>query len=188
MISQILHKLDTCTELLQYFTSGAVTFAASDDSLAATSIGTGAAFEVGDHIVVSGSSESANNTTHTVTISAANKITCGGSAITDDNAGETIVINQEYQGSWVNVERWAKLTGTINSSGNCSVYIDQSSDDVLNASSVSNTDYTTTVSVTGGTAAAWSVEVVAKWARLRVRNNGADQTIMRATLWGRAIT
>jgi len=188
MISQILHKLDTCTELLQYFTSGAVTFAASDDSLAATGIGTGGAFEVGDHIVVSGSSESANNTTHTVTISAANKITCGGSAITDDNAGETIVINQEYQGSWVNVERWAVITGSINCSGNAYVYIDQSGDDVNSAADVSNTDYTSTVAVTGGTAQPWNIQVIGKWARLRVRNNGADQTTMRAFMYGRAIT
>jgi hypothetical protein len=181
MLSQILHRLDYVTELLQYFASSAVTFAASDDSLAATNIGTGAAFEVGDHIVVSGSSESANNTTHTVTISAVNKITCGASAITDDNAGEAIVINQEYQGTWQKVERWAKLTGSINCSGNCYVYIDQSGDGV-------STDYTTTVTVTGGTAASWAVESVLPYTRIRIRNNGADQTSMRAYSFARHLT
>lgn len=187
MISQILHRLDTCTELLQYFTSTGVTFAASDDSLSATQIGTGYAFEVGDYINVSGSSQTANNTTWLVSTSAANKIVVDG-AITDDNAGETIVINQEYIGSWVNIERWAKLVGSIVTSGNAYVYIDQSNDDVGHPSSVTNTDYTTTVTVTGGTAASWSIETVGKYARMRVRNNGADQTTMRAYLFGRAIT
>lgn len=182
MRGQILHKLDYTAELLQYFTSAAVTFEADDDSLSATSIGTGGAFEVGDHIVVSGSSETTNNTTHTVTVSAANKITCGASTITDDTPGETIVINQEYQGTWFNVEEWAKLTGVINSSGNCTVYVDQS------GNGGTNTDYSSSWAVTGGTALAFSVETICKHARLRIRNNGADQTVMRAYLYGRTIT
>jgi hypothetical protein len=179
MISQILHQLDKTTELLQYWTGTDVTFAEADDSLAASGIGT-TTFEVGDYINVSGSAQTGNNTTHLLTIVAANKLTTG-SVITADNAGETIVINQEYIGAWVNVERWAKLTGVINSSGNCSVYIDQSGDK-------SNVDYTTTVAVTGGTAASWSIETLAKYVRMRIRTNGADQSIMRAYLYGRANT
>lgn len=141
----IFEELDTTTELLQYFTSAAVTFAALDDSLAATGIGT-STFEAGDYIYVTGSSETDNNTRWLLTSAAANKLIASG-AITDDTPGETITLNQEYVGDWCNIELYAKITGVINSSGNCTVYIDQSGDRT-------NTDYTTTVSVTGGTAAA----------------------------------
>lgn len=183
MLEQKLHLLDSITELLQYHTSGAVTFAATDNSLAATGIGT-STFAVGDYIVVGGSSQAANNTTHKLATVSANKITVTpDTSITDDNAGETITLNQEYQGEWLDVRRWPKLVGTINCSGNAYLYIDQSASPVG-----ANTDYTTTVTVTGGTAAAFSVETVLPYARIRVRNNGADQTIMRAYLYGRSLT
>jgi hypothetical protein len=73
------------------------------------------------------------------------------------------------------------LLSTINTSGNAYAYVDQSADGV-------NTDYTTTITVTAATAKADSIEVLLPYARLRVRTNAADQTTMRAYLFGRRLT
>lgn len=178
MNNHIVIPLDKCTELLQYFTSNAVTFASTDNSLAATGIETG--WTAGDKVVVAGSSESANNTTFTIKTVATGKLTMY-EAVTDDTPGETITLNQEWQGEWKEADQFAHLLSVINCSGNAYVYIDQSGDK-------DNADYTTTITVTGGTAKADSIEVVLPYARLRVRTNAADQTTMRAYLSGRRVT
>ena len=178
MKDHILVKLDSTTELLQYFTSTAVTFASADNSLSATNIATG--WTAGDKVVIAGSSESANNTTMTIKTVATGKLSME-EAVTDDNAGETITLNQEYQGEWKEVDQFSHLLSTINTSGNAYAYVDQSADGV-------NTDYTTTITVTAATAKADSIEVLLPYARLRVRTNAADQTTMRAYLFGRRLT
>lgn len=181
-MEQVIHQLDHCTELLQYFTSTGVTFAASDDSLSATNIGTGAAFEVGDHINVAASSQTANNTTWTVVTSAVNKITVEN-GITDDNAGETIKINQEWWGNWVHVDQFTTLAYAIKCPSDAYLYIDWSN------SKGTTTDYTTAVTITGsaaGTAAA--VAILAPWARMRIRAKDADQASMNAYLNGKRET
>jgi len=176
-----IFQIDKVTELLQYFASSSVTFAELDNSIAATGIGSG--FSAGDKILVASSSVSGNNTTHTISTVASGKLVItSATTIADDNAGESITINQVYQGNWQKVDHCAKIVGTINTSGNCSVYIDQSQDGVT-------TDYTSAaIAVTGGTAAAWDISVVGKYARMRIVNSGADQTIMRAYLNGRSIS
>lgn len=179
MRSQILHQLDYTGELLQFYTATDVVFAEADDSIASTGIGT-ATFSVGDYISVAGSEVEACNATWLVKTVVADKIVIDG-VMTADDAGETITINQEYIGAWVNVDEWAKLVGSINCSGDATIYIDQSGDK-------SNVDYTSSWAVTGGTSLAYSTEVVQKYARMRIRNNGADQSIMRAYMNGRAIS
>ena len=178
MRNVVLEQLDKCTELLQYFTSSAVTFAASDSSLAATNIGTG--FTAGDSVVIAASSEAANNTTMTIKTVAAAKLTMYN-AVTDDNAGETITITQEWPGEYKETHGFAALTGTINCSGNAIIYIDQSGNGV-------DTDYTSSWAVTGGTALSFEVSVLLPFAKMRIRTNAADQTTMRAYLYGRKIS
>jgi hypothetical protein len=177
MISQILHQLDKTTELLQYF-AGSTAIVKTARTFTATGIHTG--LTVGDKVVIAGTSSGTSDGTYTVeTLSTGVLTTVETPAGSNETA--TITINQEYQGVWVNIERWAKLTGSINCSGAAYVYIDQSADG-------SSVDYTTTLTITGGTASAWSIEAELKYARMRIRTNAADQTIMRAYLFGRAIT
>lgn len=170
--------LDQITELLQYATSSAVTFAALDDSLAATGIGSGLA--AGEIFLVAGSSQSANNVEQTLSTVTDDKITVAGS-ITDDDAGETIKLNQVVYGNWRDVSSLAKIVGTITSSGNCTVAIQQSQDGV-------NVDFSTSISVTGGTSKEIDVAIYSKYARMKITNGDADQTTFRAFMNGRTVS
>ena len=183
MISQILHRLDYTTELLQYF-NGSTVIDVSAHTFTAANIGSG--LTAGDLVYITGTASSTSDGLYTLQTVAAGVLTTVELPAGNDETA-TITINQQYSGDWQNVERWAKLTGTINTSGNAYVYIDQSGGGA-DGITKTNTDYTTTVTVTGGTAASWSIEVVAKWARMRIRNNGADQTTMRAYSFARHLT
>ena len=176
MKDYIMTQLAKTTELLQYFT-GSTVITQADKTFTAANIGSG--LTAGEKIVIAGAGQSASNGTFTLVTVAAGAITVHEAIGTDETA--TITINQEYQSAWIDVRKWAKLTGSINSSGNAYVYIDQSADGY-------NTDYTTTRTITGGTADAWSIETVLPYVRMRVRTNAADQTAMRAYLYGRIIT
>ena len=177
MQSFIMTKLDKVTELLQYFT-GSVTTTQATKTYAATNIGVGLA--VGDKLVIAGFSNAATNGTKTVATVATDTITVL-EAIGAGESGVTATFNQEYQGEWHDIRRWAKITGSINCSGNGYVYIDQSADGITS-------DYTTTRTITAATADAFSIETVLSYGRIRVRTNANDQTSMRAYLFGRIIT
>jgi len=177
MKDHILIKLDSTTELLQYFT-GSVTTTEATRKYAATAIGSG--FAVGDKVVFAGFSNADSNGTKTLATVAANEVTVE-EAIGAGEAGVTATVNQEYQGDWKEVDQFSHLLPTINCSGNAYIYVDFSGDGV-------NTDYTNTGTITGGTADMGSIETGLPFARLRVRNNGADQTTMRAYLYGRRLT
>lgn len=178
MRNVVLEKLDSCTELLQYFTSTGVTFAASDSSLSATGIATG--WTAGDTVVIAGSSETANNTTMVIKTVATGKLTMFD-AVTDDTPGETITITQEWPGTFKETNGFAALTGTINCSGNAIIYIDQSANGV-------DIDYTSSWAVTAATALSYEVSVLLPYAKMRIRTNAADQTSMRAYMFGRKIS
>jgi hypothetical protein len=174
-----LFELENTGELLQFFTSTGVTFEHDDSSLSATGIGTDT-FAEGDYVTIGASAQSANNTTFRIVTLAADKMTVDG-VITDDNAGETITINQTFVGDWFPIDSFTKLVGVIKSPSNCTGYIDQSNDG-------STVAYSTPEAVTGGTALAFSVEVVALYARLRIINGGTDQASFLAFVNGRTLT
>ena len=173
----IMTQLDKVTELLQYFT-GSVATTQTTKKYAATNIGVGLA--AGDIVVVAGFSNSASNGTKTLVTVATSEITVS-EAIGANEAGVTATFNQEFQGNWHDVRRWAKITGAINCSGNGYVYIDQSGDGIT-------VDYTTTRTIAAATADSWSIEIVLSYARMRIRTDAADQSSMRAYLYGRIIT
>ena len=176
MRDTVLTLLDSMTELLQYFT-GSTVITQADKTFTAANIGSG--LTVGEKIVIAGAANSASNGTFTLATVASGAITVLETIGANETA--TITINQEYQGSWYDTRNWAKITGSINCSGNAFVYIDQSGNG-------SNVDYTTTRTITGGVADAWSIETVLPYVRMRVRTNAVDQTTMRAYLYGRIIT
>ena len=177
METQNIFMLAKTEELLQYFTSDAVTFAQTDSSLSATGIGTG--LTAGDIILIAASSEADNNTEKTVATVTANKITVE-EAIVDDTPGETIKIKQVVYSGWCNVSAFAKIVGTITSSGDCAAIIQQSMDGV-------NVDHASSaISVTGGTSKEIDQAVYCKYARLKITNGEADQTLFRAYMNGRS--
>jgi len=178
MEAQNIIHLCKITELLQYFTGADVTFAEADDSLAAANIGVG--WSEGDIFLCAASSQTANNVEHTIVTVAAGKLTTG-SAITADNAGETIKLNQVVYGEWKDVSCMAKIVGAITSSGNCTVLVQQSQDGV-------NVDFATSIAVTGGTSKEIDVAVYCKYARLKITNGDADQTAFRAIMNGRTVS
>lgn len=177
MQSFIMTQLEKITELLQYFT-GSTTTTTATRKYAATGIGSG--FAAGDKVVFAGFSNSDSNGTKTLATVAANEVTVE-EAIGTGEAGISATMNQEYQGDWHDVRKWAVLTTAINCSGNAYLYVDQSQDG-------DNIDYTTTRTITGGTADRSDISSGMFYARLRVRTNAADQTSMRAYLNGRIIT
>jgi hypothetical protein len=179
MISQILHQLDKTTELLQYFTGSTVivktakTFTCADIDHGLT---------VGDKVYIAGTSSGTSDGVYTLATVADGVLTMSETPA-GNNETATITINQEYQGAWILVERWAKLTGLFNcTGGTATVYVDQSGD------GGTTVDYSSSFTATTAVALAFSVETVAKHARLRVRNSGTDQSVLRGYLYGRAVT
>lgn len=173
-----LEQIEKVTELLQYFT-GTVTTTTATRTYAATSIESGLA--VGDKIVIAGCAQTNSNGTKTIESVATNSITVVEAIGTGEGPTASVTMNQELQGTWQESQRYTTLTGSINTSGAAIIYIDQSANGV-------DTDYTTTWAVTAATALAYSAEVVLPFARIRVRTNAADQTIMRAYLFGRKVS
>lgn len=178
METKNLFFLEEFKELLQYFTSTAVTFAEADDSLAATGIGTG--WSKGDIFLCAASSEAANNVEHTIATVATDKITTT-SVITADTPGETIKLNQVVYGSWHDVSCFSQVVGSITSSGNCTVVVEQSHNGV-------DIDYSASISVTGGTAKEIAQAIYMRYARLKITNGDADQTTFRAYMYGKSVT
>jgi len=166
-----------CEHLLQTFSSSAVTVDDSPQTYAATDIGTGT-FVAGEYVSVAGCSESGNNGTKTLVTVAADLLTVSETTTTEV-AGAAVVINEFYYGDWKAVRSSAYLTGTINASQACTLYIDQSRDGV-------NTDVTDTIVVGAGVAESWQYAVVVSgFARIRILNGGTDQTSMRCILNGK---
>ncbi len=180
MAEILLESFGTITELLQYFT-GSVIITQTTGKLASTGIGTG--WTVGDIIQLSGTANSNIEVTVTyIHTDASYMLTTANSTVF--GANETAAngkLNQVKYSDWQDVRGSAKLVGTVNSSGNCVAYVQQSGDGI-------NIDYSTTVSVTGGTAASFSIETVAGYARIKVLTSDADQTVMRTYFYGRINT
>jgi hypothetical protein len=178
MKDHIIEKLDSTTELLQYFT-GSVTTTQATNKYAATNIGVGLA--VGDILYVAGFSNTASNGWKTVTtIAGDNSYIYVSEAIGAGESGVTATFNQEYQGTWQEAEQFSHVCPFIYSSGNAYLYVDQSPNKV--------NYYTTTRTITAATADLASIETCLPFVRMRVRTNAADQTTMDAQLFGRRIT
>jgi hypothetical protein len=88
--------------------------------------------------------------------------------------------NASYTGPSVNVTKYARIVGIVftNKAGN--LYIDQSYDN-------SNWDYSSNFAIAANKGLGYSVETIAPYARLRIVNGPAAQTILRAYMGGRAI-
>ncbi len=172
-----LNVIDSTTELLQYF-NGSTVITQADRTYTAATIGAG--LVVGDIVVISGAANSASNGTFVLSSVASGAVIVAGPAIGADETA-TVTFNQEYIGEWKEVSRFAVLPTTITCTGNASLKIDQSGDG-------HNVDITSTTAITGGTAATAAPAVALPYARLRVTNNGADQTTLRAYMCGRTGT
>ena len=179
MRNLIVELLDKSTELLGYF-AGTVAIDQSDATYTAATIGD--TFAVGDTVVISSAAQTASNGTFILRTVATGVISVTiPPAIGIDDGADAIVINQQVTGTFKEVSGFAALVGTINTSGNATIYIDQSANGV-------DTDYSSSWSVTGGTALSYSVEVILPFAKMRILNNGAAQTTMRAYMFGRKIS
>jgi hypothetical protein len=179
MISQILHQLDKTTELLQWF-NGSTVIVKTAKTFTAANIHVG--LTAGDKLYITGTSSGTSDGIYTIATVATGELTMSETPA-GSNETATITINQEYQGAWIKVDRWAKLTGLFNcTGGSATVYVDQSGD------RGTTVDYSSSFSATTATALAFSVETVATHARLRIRNNGTDQSVLRGYLYGRATT
>jgi hypothetical protein len=165
-------------ELLQYFSGANVVFAEADDSAALADIGAG--LTEGEIVAISGSNQTDNNKEWTLGTIAAAKILLDG-AVVADAAANNVKINQVVYTAWKDVSCMAKIVGSITSSGNCTVLVQQSQDGV-------NVDFATSIAVTGGTSKEIDVAVYLKYARLKITNGDADQTAFRAIMNGRTVS
>lgn len=183
-MGQSLHEFFSSTELLQYFTSTGVTFAASDDSLAATNIETG--WTAGDRVTVAGSSQAANNADHVLATVATGKLTVTTTdVIADDNAGETITIKQFVASggnAYQKVDCYSRIVGIVSASQNCTVSFFWSAN-LAATGAVIQVDY----AVTGGTPLSFNVVTVAPYLKIKITNGTADQTTFNATFWAAAL-
>lgn len=172
MIELIAHT----TELLQTFSSSAVTFATADNSIAATGIGT--AFpDAGTKMVITGAAQPGNNSTFTIVSAAAGKIIVS-ETVTAELPTAAVVINQEWQSGYKQSFQYQDLVGGVKASQNCTVYVDQSTDK-------SSACYPPVpLSVSGGTPMAFEIRVVAPYVQFRIRNSGTNQTEMNGYLNG----
>lgn len=163
------------SHLLKSFASSAVTFATADNSIAATGIGTNTVTD-GGKFTISGAAQSGNNRTFTAVSVTANKIIVA-ETVTAEAAGASVTLNEEFICNWRDVAHFANLVGTVNTSHNCTVYLDFSNDKI-------SVDYTSPTNITGGTPAKISEAVMGFYARLRVKNGGTSQTALRVNING----
>lgn len=179
-----LMQMANTTELLQYFAGTAAT-TQTTKKYAATNIGVG--LTVGDTIWISGCSNSASNGAKTIaTIASDNSYITVSEAIGANETGLSLVVNQEFLSPWVDCQEFAKVTGMVKTSGNATLFVEFSGDKGTTVNYISPSS--SGQAVTGGTPLAFSYEVIAKWVRFRLRNNGADQSSMDAYFYGRKIS
>ncbi len=172
-----MELIQRCTTNLQTFSSSAVTFATADNSIAATGIGT--AFPTaGTQIAITGASETTNNITFTIVTSTANKIVVS-ETVTAESAGASVTINQYFVDEWKKINMWNYLSGAVNASQICTVYIDQSNDKT-------NIDYTTTLNVPTGVKRGYEIKCICNYGRQRILNGGTNQTSFRSFVNGTA--
>lgn len=101
-------------------------------------------------------------------------------ADTLDYTSTLLAAAASYTGSTRRTDQYERLTGTIKTDKDSTALIQQSSDGT-------NWDYETTIAVTAGTGAAFNVDVVGLFARIKITNDaGTDQTYLRGYLIGRA--
>jgi hypothetical protein len=173
MSQEYVNILNT-TENLQYF-SGSVTFTDTTKTMAATGIHTG--FSTGDRIVVAGSVN--NNGTFTIATLGTNSLTVNETVVTEGPVASTLT--QEVTSLWHNVTHYSRLVGVYSTSGNANLYCDFSIDGA-------NTLVTLTTAITASTPAAYAQEIVAPYARLRLRTNAADQTSVAVHVYAKTNT
>lgn len=178
----ILRQLFHSTELLQYNTAEVATTQATR-KYAGTGIGAGLA--IGDLVYITGFSNAASNGYKTLETVAANEITVV-EAIGEAETGITMVLNQAVRSGWISVRAFARLVGALYAVGGAGVYlVEYAADekgDVLYMPNSSGEAWAT------ATYAAFSYEVVAPYARITFRNNGADLTTFRAWVGGRVMS
>lgn len=86
-----------------------------------------------------------------------------------------------YTGSSAASDKYARLVGSIYTDHASTLYIDQSQDNT-------NWDYSSSFAITASIGLAFSVEVIAPYARMRVVNTaGAAQSTLRSFVRGRII-
>lgn len=172
----MIEPVCSISHLLKSFSSSSVTFATADNSIAATGIGTGTVL-AGECFRISGASEGANNRTFTAKEVTANKIIVE-EPVAAESPGSSVTLNEEYIGDWFDTYHLTDVVGTINTSHNCTVFIDYSQNRA-------NADHSVSIAVTGGTSLKINDVVAAPSARLRVLNGGTNQTTMRVAAYGK---
>jgi hypothetical protein len=189
MFQQQLVNLQSSSKLLKYLAPQSAAFDHDAKTLTKAGSTFSSTFEVGDKIVIAGTSN--NNGTFTVTAITATVITFS-EHITDETSNCTL--SGEYISPWTDIKRFVKLIGTVNCDQAAILYVDQSNDpegSVKGAAPAgpSNVDYTTQLTVVASTALSFSIETVGLWARIRVQLNAATAfTIHRSYLNGRLTT
>jgi len=162
------------TELLQYFTAAGQMVQTAPHTLACAGIGVG--WAAGDQFVLSGTT--ANDGTLTIaTIAGDNGSLTVVETIAGHNA-EAGVMNQQVSSGWKRADFYSRLIGAYSLSQNGVLYSDWSPDGVTNL-------VTLTTAINAGTPAAYAQECVAKWVRLRVKNNGTDQTSVAVHIYAK---
>jgi hypothetical protein len=179
MEAQNIFSLGLITENLQYITVANGVFATADNSVAVATIGDG--WSEGDTVVISGSNQTGNNREWTYGTVATGKVILVGGTVTADVAANTTVCKQTAYTPWRDISTFAKLCTAATTTGDCTIYVQQSQDG-------STVDASTTVAVTGGTPASSEVAVLCRYGRLRVINATADQTSVRIVFNGRTVS
>ena len=89
-------------------------------------------------------------------------------------------------GEWKDIQFFVRLIGTVYASQAVDFYIDQSNDPP-GSNGPSNTDYTSTkIDVAASAGAAYSYEIVGRWARMRILLDSTTAlTVHRSYLNGR---
>lgn len=179
-----LMQLANTTELLQYFT-GSTDTTQTTRKYAASNIGVGLA--VGDTIYLSGCSNAASNGAKTIeSIASDNSYITVEETIGANETGVTLVLNQEFNSPWYDCQEFSRLVGMISCSGAAILIVEYSGDKGTTTGYVSPSS--SGQAITGGTPLGFSYEVIAKWARFRLRTNAADQTSMDAYFYGRKVS
>jgi len=100
-----------------------------------------------------------------------------------DVTTEPLDASETYTGDWKDVDGYNKLCGMVYADQACTLYIEQSQD----GSNADSQSLVKSISASDAVNSAYSVEVVAPYARMRIVNGVAAQGTLRASMNGKVV-
>jgi|WetSurSiteA1Bulk_404760.scaffolds.fasta_scaffold43341_2 hypothetical protein len=180
-MSQEFIKLQEFSANTLFYGTTNVVFAAADNSISKTGIGTNT--PAGQEISISSAEDTANDGVWTCSsVSSADKIIVTGGTITGNTDDDTAVLKGQISTGWIDVSLYSRIVAIISSNQNATITLQWASSKTGTAAVSAATN------ITGGTPTSVASETLAKFLRIRIITNAAATATVTGTVWAKATT